>query len=98
MSYGKESANRRRILRQGQTDPRPVQSNKKDTKRWCRGKVGVEHQGKCMLWRKWTTYPEGQEKRSYELVCAECSRRLDFYFPSLDEQRYPSKKPAWVTE
>ena len=64
----------------------PKHRSNKDTKKWCKGKVGVEHQLKCMV------YSELLDT-SRALVCTECGKRLAVYFP------WPNKeenKPDWV--
>jgi hypothetical protein len=62
---------------------RPV-AGKKDTKKWCRGKVGVKHELKCMPWSTLTT--------GRVLACVNCGKHLDYYLP------WPTQtpKPAWV--
>ena len=49
--------------------PRP-RAAKKDTKHWCKGKVGREHRGE---WRWAKPY---RFLRSWEKACAECDKRL----------------------
>lgn len=45
MSEWKEEANKRREFRQSKSDPEVPQhkGKRKNTKKWCKGKVGVEH-------------------------------------------------------
>ena len=52
------------------------QSRKKDTKRWCKGKVGHPHEP------KW----EG-DSFSSTLICQRCRKHLDFYFGWLGERK-----------
>lgn len=63
--------------------------NRKDTKRWCRGKVGREHatavgthaevKGWNAIFATWQV-----------LYCTECGRELDVYYGSKQE------KPDWA--
>jgi hypothetical protein len=94
MSDWRERANKRRDELQTKLPAlRPPGGSAKDTKRWCRGKVGREHKPVCVdyntlknatFYDKWKT-----------LVCETCSKRLDHYFPS-PFQEQPSPPPAWV--
>jgi hypothetical protein len=59
--------------------PEPAEPRKspgrKDTKRWCRGKVGAEHS------REWicdARFPLTGEWSWWILACARCGRHLDF--------------------
>lgn len=71
---------------------RPVASAK-NTKRWCRGRVGVEHQGQCF--RRET--PIIPARYHYQLICTVCGKHLDWYWPMVG---VPSQKPkpAWLVE
>lgn len=67
---------------------------RKNTKRWCRGKEGIEHVPKCM------PYGDGAAlflKEWRALVCVTCGKQMDYYAPPLDPIRYPRVKPKWVT-
>ena len=55
----------------------------KDTKRWCRGKVGREHDPKAKL-----LFPGGDW---YVLVCRICGKQLKL-FPSLEELNAEKEK------
>jgi hypothetical protein len=94
MSEWKEEAARRRAVRQTRVpDVRPPGGSKRDTKRWCRGVVGREHELRCELRRSWC--------REYEQRCAKCGRVMDYWF---DNRRFPEdgmlklhkKVPGWV--
>lgn len=72
-------------------EPRPSHQ-RSDRRRWCRGKVGVEHELVCM------TYQEakgalGRFRLASErfLVCKVCGKELENY------RGYEKIKPAWVT-
>ena len=68
----------------------------KDKKRWCKGKVGVEHTPACMPYKH--RYPStvmgGAQTRWRELVCTKCGKILDYYYPFKSSKK---PKPAWVT-
>lgn len=87
MSDWTESANKRRDARhtKGPERSRPKPA-KKDTKKWCRGKVGVEHEPKCMQGR----FPEYRI-----LACVKCGKELDHYWPARWMTTQPPR-PAWV--
>lgn len=82
-------------------DDKPIpHRSKKDRKKWCKGKPGIEHVLKCMHY-------VGAYHESHpiwrELVCVKCGKRLDFYFPLSALVRvedrgcvYNEKKPDWV--
>ena len=71
----------------------PGGSNKKNTKRWCKGKVGREHKPEC---RNYSNDVGNLFKGWRILVCTDCGKHLDYYFPS-SLWRTPAK-PDWVTE
>lgn len=54
---------------------RPV-SGKKDTKRWCKGKVGREHVKEWRLNRRQILWPG--RRGWYSLTCTACGREFDF--------------------
>lgn len=82
---------RRRERRRALADTRevPAHRSRKDTKRWCRGKVGVEHQpmieprrdGGChaILWGG----PPHEDHWfcMHQEVCMECGKILDVWLP-----------------
>ena len=72
------------------------QRKHKDKKRWCKGKVGVEHQGVCMPYKSPTLDALGAfgYEQCRQLVCSRCGKVLDSYFFVKGHKR---KKPAWVT-
>lgn len=59
----------------------------KDRRRWCRGKVGVEHTPVCM--------PHKHVQKWRELVCNTCGKVLDYWYPFGSRKNNP--KPDWVT-
>lgn len=76
---------------------------KKDTKRWCRGKPGVEHRPVCRDYSeaKLTRFVahDGHEVKLHKgwklLVCTECGKELERYYPWGHDKKNP---PAWVTD
>lgn len=100
----KQEATKRRDERNAK-DPvrrKPV-PGKKDKKRWCRGKVGVEHKPVCRDYNeaKLTRYINvaGIEIPLHKgwklLVCTECGKELAHYYPMGAFKRNP---PEWVKE
>lgn len=62
-----------------------ARSRRKDTRRWCRGKEGVEHRVEVRLFRDvscraWDT-PSAGWVCFHERVCVECGRRLGLLRP-----------------
>lgn len=60
---------------------RPPSSSSKNTKRWCRGVVGREHQS------KWVSYNEANRTTFAPanwkiLQCEVCRKQLDYHWPS----------------
>ncbi len=83
MSERKQGAAKRRDARATKTDApaRPVAA-KKNTKRWCKGKVGREHKLECM---KAPTLMLGDPPRDMHehdrvLACTVCGKQLASYF------------------
>jgi hypothetical protein len=74
----------------------PNTSKKKDKKRWCRGKEGVEHKLQCMKYNevKHTKYSFGETWRL--LVCTECGKELDYHYPHNFTNKDPIPVPDWV--
>lgn len=64
-------------------------SGKKDTKKWCGGKVGREHKLKCLAkgWR-------GVRVVWYALACTECGKELKVWYPGFKNDH----KPEWVKD
>lgn len=97
MSEWKRGAAKRRDERnaRGPVRQRPAPA-KKDTKRWCRGKVGAEHKPECRVYRDVKMAYAGLKgdflKGWRVLVCTECGKELATYYPF-----GKSEPPAWVT-
>lgn len=104
MSEWRVGAARRRDARNTRSPaevPKGAAANaKKNTKRWCRGKVGVEHKPKCVDYAETKFIGDGHSlKRLYTgwklLVCTECGRELAKHWPIGSQKKNP---PEWVKE
>lgn len=71
----------------------PKHRSGKDTKRWCFGKVGREHEYRCFAQNIGTG---AGEIRYYALCCSHCGKEKARWWPNLWPGRNP--KPDWVTE
>lgn len=65
---------------------------KKDTKRWCKGKVGREHQPKCTPHLPGLGIFDGW----FDLACSVCGKVLDRHWPLGRRER--ADRPDWVKE
>jgi hypothetical protein len=100
MSDWKESATRRRDARQTKApDIRAPSASKKNTKKWCRGKVGAEHKPVCVSYNEW------ENRRTWAkwskdwkvLICSECGKQLDYWWPNtIISEKKPC--PDWARE
>lgn len=94
MSEWRERANRRRDERQTAVPViRPPSGSKKDTKKWCRGKVGKPHTPVCKPYAS----DRGSIFANWRiLACSECGKQIDYYYPVTWKNR-EHRKPEWVT-
>jgi hypothetical protein len=70
MSDWKEESIKRRDFRHVHGEPEVPRSRaKKDTKRWCKGKIGREHKPSCVA-----------RKYFYVLECSVCGKHIDWYY------------------
>lgn len=82
--------------------PKPGAS-KKDTKKWCRGKVGVEHKPECRDYQDVKNSFRGHAlgDKMFQgwklLICTTCGKELDHYYPMTFAGREPKPPPPWVT-
>jgi hypothetical protein len=104
MGDWKEGANKRRDARHTKAPDEPGKGNpkatkKKDTKRWCRGKVGVEHKLKCMDYSEvHHQKPDsiGSWGKGWKiLACTVCGKELERWYP-MGMGRGKNPKPEWV--
>lgn len=81
---------RRDMVRHAQPEIAPAPRSKKNTKRWCRGKVGAEHQPAVRLQRsgwaqrnpcRWHVWyrggrdnPRAHYSCRHEIACADCGK------------------------
>lgn len=93
MKDWKQSEINRRDSRSAK-DPEVVKpiAGKKDTKRWCRGKVGREHITECRKGKELKCAPSYCREQWRILICKVCGKELDNYYGFGSEE-----KPKWVT-
>ena len=102
LSWKQEAAQRRdaRNAKAPEPDPLKPKPAKKDTRRWCRGKEGVEHKTECRDYDAVKgdlivgTTVIGGRKGWKILVCTVCGKELKRYYPFGKEKKNP---PDWVT-
>lgn len=106
MSDQKEGASKRRDVRnvKDAEEVPKVDGAKKKTRKWCKGKVGVEHTLVCRNYvdvKYGGSYVIGDNVTSlYQdwklLMCSTCGKELEFWYPLFrnDPNVHP---PAWVT-
>ena len=80
-----------------QEDEPTLRRQRKNRKRWCRGKLGVEHQPVCMTYREAKGAPlfPSQEADRF-LVCRVCGKELQHWWTMFKSSR--QNKPDWVTK
>lgn len=86
--WKKDSVDRRDERATKVSDAPTPSGKKKDTRSWCKGKVGREHQSKCVSFKEIKGW--GQDKYRL-LICTECGKDLEIYYGRGD-------KPSWVNE
>jgi hypothetical protein len=98
VSSWKERSIVRRDTRQAKVQNiRPPGRSGRNTKKWCRGKVGVEHQPACISYDEWENRTDTSRwsKDWKVLVCSGCGKALDHWFPvPAFQERRP--QPEWV--
>jgi hypothetical protein len=99
MSEWKKEAAKRRDERASKNDPcnKVAKGKKKDTKKWCRGKVGIEHQPVCYTYAEYKNDPDQYKifKDWRVLACKICNKELKVYYAFGKEKNSP---PNWVTK
>lgn len=100
MSYAKRTAAKRRDARnlRDAAERQRARSQRKNRKRWCKGIEGREHKGVCVNYMQHKRSMIGKEW--FLLVCSECKKELEGYYPSLIRHRlFPDPpRPAWLCE
>lgn len=95
MSYGRESANRRRDARQAKVpDVRAPSVTRRDTKKWCRGKIGVEHKPVCVAYNDLKNSSVHAPDWKI-LICTACGKQLAHWWPS-PFRPTTEQAPDWV--
>lgn len=94
MSDWKIAAAKRQAERNAKLEIRPPAVSRRNTKRWCRGRVGIDHDPKCVSYNdlKNATYAPGWKV----LVCGKCGKQLDHWWPS-PWRPNNDQPPAWVS-
>lgn len=96
VSSYRESCVRRKDARhtRGDLPPKPRVGNKKDTKRWCKGVVGREHKLQCVRYQEYKNSAIGKDWRL--LLCTECRKELDYWYPMRWSTHQQPPAPDWV--
>lgn len=91
----KDSARKRREVRQAKPLDAPIPFRSvKDTKKWCKGKVGREHKPTCFVDNK--SYYTVVKKQPRILACSACGVTLGYWEPWPLMKKWKTPKPAWV--
>ncbi len=80
--------------------------NKRNTKRWCKGKVGVEHKPAVKTYRElknWQGIGDGQWGSNIfqgwlVRYCTECGKEIDHFYPQPSGHPVPKPTPEWAEE
>lgn len=72
-------------------DETPKHRSKKNTRRWCKGKVGREH---IPVWIKNNKYAMIKDAEWLDYVCQDCKKVLDSWFSISWMQTNKSEKPV----
>lgn len=73
---------------------RAPSGSKRNTKRWCRGKVGREHKPRCVDYSDLKNVTWGSKWKV--LLCDECGKQLDHWWPRMFDFETAKTPPAWV--
>lgn len=80
MSEWKQQSAKRRDARHGGDAPKTKAPGKKDRKRWCRGKKGIEHKPQARRYND-VKGASSWSRDWWVLVCTECGKELAQYWP-----------------
>ena len=73
--------------------------NRRDTKRWCKGKIGVEHVLAIKSYRDLKGDDSPQVFSGWLVrYCSVCGKETDLYMPPWPSTRKQKPAPGWVTE
>lgn len=78
-------------------DIRPPSGSRKNTKKWCRGKVGRAHKPACKPYNEVKNQRPCHSDSWKVLECSECGKILDHWHPS-PFRRVKQDPPAWVSQ
>ena len=82
-------------------------SKSKNKKKWCKGKIGVEHDAVCLKYRDVHKTPEESPASGIAntniwriLCCKKCGKNIDYYYPMTWSNHFlkEEKKPDWVLD
>ena len=101
----KETVAERRDTRADSSQPadQRIRKRKPNRKKWCRGKVGVEHKPACRdygdvkahIGSRGTTTGKMYYEGWKVLVCEECGKELELWMPWWSKDKEP---PEWARE
>lgn len=94
-SWRGRAVHRRNERQTAAPEIRAPSGSKKDTKKWCRGKVGTPHKAVCKTFGELKNQRWSRDTEWKVLVCSDCEKVLERWFPT---PWRPRKEPAWVTE
>lgn len=109
MKSYKEASNDHKNARKAkdpESDKSAKPSKKKDTRKWCKGKKGVEHKKKCVDYRTTkgivTNWPGVWANNSLfkdwkVLICTECGKELAHWTGKMPWETKSRPVPDWVT-
>lgn len=88
MSWKEDSNNRRDIRNIKISDEQTKVPNNRNTKKWCKGKIGHEHKLEC---KKYNDIKKpGNHRTSWRILfCSNCGKEIDIYYGT-------KRKPDWV--
>lgn len=92
-SWKKSAADRRDARNTKSPEASKPVPSKKDTKRWCKGKVGVEHKLECRDYVATKNAPEYLNRWKL-LICTACGKELERWAPF--GRRANNPPPEWV--
>lgn len=94
-SWKKSAADRRdaRNIKEDIASKPP--SAKKDTKKWCKGKVGVEHEKKISPMFDLGKQNYEPSKKRLVMYCSKCGKELEVFYNIGSAAKNP---PEWVKE
>ena len=93
MSEWKERAIKRRDERHTLGEEKtPPSKRKKNRKRWCKGKVGVNHTAVWQALVPNILFGQDWNKNRREFVCTKCKKVLDTWWPGWGRFGYKGRK------